>query len=87
MDHDLVTICRQFIRYQHCPAYMFGHRVNIVYHFIPVQPDVTVKIASEHFHCVNCKLMGSINTMQEYTCRSQEGQTNVRFRSPEELRR
>lgn len=58
-------------RYQLFPASMHGHRINIVYYDITVNPDGSrVKIPSGHFHCVNCKLMGTTNTMKEYDCSS-----------------
>lgn len=52
-----------FVRYQLLPAYIHEHRVNVVY------LNAIVKIPSNHFHCINCKLMGGIKTLQEYTCR------------------
>lgn len=56
-------------RYQLLPASMHGHRVNIVYYDIEVNPDGSkVKILSGWYHCVNCKLMGPVNTMEEYDC-------------------
>lgn len=58
-----------WVRYQLLPASMHGHRVNIVYYDIEVNPDGSrVKYASGHFHCVNCKLMGTENTMRTYAC-------------------
>lgn len=55
--------------YQRLPASMHGHRVNIVYNDIEINPDGSeVKFPSGHFHCVDCKLMGTENTMKEYSC-------------------
>lgn len=57
-----------FVRYQLLPAHIAGHRCNVVYAEVYVQPTLTIKIPSAHFHCINCKLMGTINTLREYRC-------------------
>ena len=57
-----------FVRYQLLPASICGHRVNVVYAEVSVQPTMKIKIPSGHFHCIQCKLMGSIETMRQYTC-------------------
>lgn len=57
------------VRYQLLPASMHGHHVDIVYYDIEVNPDGSrVKYPSGNFHCVDCKLMGTVNTMKEYNC-------------------
>jgi len=73
-----------WVRYQLLPAYMHGHRVNIVYYDIEVNPDGSrVKYPSEFYHCIHCGLMGSEETMQNYTCYyevedAEEKETGVR---------
>lgn len=57
-----------FVRYQLLPADICGHRVNVVYADVRVQPTLTIKIPSSHFHCIRCKIMGTIETMRQYTC-------------------
>ena len=57
-----------FIRYQFLPANICGHRVNVVYADVRVQPTLTIKIPSSHFHCIRCKIMGTIETMRQYNC-------------------
>lgn len=58
-----------WVRYQLLPASVHGHHVDIVYYDIEVNPDGSrVKYPSGHFHCVDCKLMGTVNTMKEYNC-------------------
>lgn len=55
--------------YFKCPAPMSGHRVNLVHHFIEVNPDEPpMEIWGGLFHCVHCKLMGTEETMEEYDC-------------------
>lgn len=59
--------------YFKCPALMSGHRVNLTYYFIEVNPDEPpMKIWSGDFHCIHCKLMGTETTMEEYSCGSFE---------------
>lgn len=57
-------------RYQLFPASLHGHRVNPVSHFIVVnyaEPDL--EVWSGNFHCIDCKLMGTQNTMKGYSCK------------------
>lgn len=54
--------------YQLLPADIYSHRVNVVYLNIRVNNYSELKIPSEYFHCVRCKLMGTVKTLQEYTC-------------------
>lgn len=58
-----------FVRYQLLPADIAGHRVNVVYAEVYVQPTLTIKIPSAHFHCIRCKIMGTITTLRSYSCR------------------
>jgi len=72
LDYDF-TICNAdgngTTWYFKCPVPMHGHHVNIVYYDIGVNPDGSrVKFPSGFYHCVNCKLMGTLNSMQEYRC-------------------
>jgi hypothetical protein len=61
-----------WVRYQLLPASMSGHRVNLVYHSIEVNPDEPpMEIWEDFFHCIHCKLMGTKTTMQEYSCDSE----------------
>lgn len=61
-------------RYQLLPASMHGHRVNFVYHYIPVNVNedrtdyIYAKIWEGGFHCVDCKLGGNAKTMEAYNC-------------------
>lgn len=63
-----------WVRYQLLPASMHGHRVDIVYYdiIVNIKEDrtdyVTVKIPSETFHCIYCKLMGNQYTFERYSC-------------------
>lgn len=57
-----------FVWYQMLPASIFSHRVNVVYLNIRVNEYSELKIPSEYFHCVRCKIMGTVKTLQEYTC-------------------
>lgn len=58
-----------FCRYDLLPISMHGHRVDIVYYDIEVNPDGSrVKYPSGIFHCIDCKLMGTVKTMKEYIC-------------------
>lgn len=68
----LLTMSAQnggWVRYQILPAPMHGHRIDIVYYDIEVNPDGSrVKYPSGLYYCVDCKLMGSVSTMKEYVC-------------------
>jgi len=57
-----------FVWYQLLPASLYSHRVNVVYLHIRVNEEDKITIPSEHFHCVRCKIMGTVKTLQEYTC-------------------
>jgi len=58
-----------FVRYQVLPAYIHGHRVNLVHYDIKVNPDGSrVKYWSGLFHCIHCKIMGSRQTLKDYSC-------------------
>lgn len=61
-----------FVWYQNYPALMgLRHHVNGVNYFIHVNPDEPpLKVPSEFFHCVDCKLMGTRKTFKEYKCMS-----------------
>lgn len=65
----LHTMSLESTRYQLYPAEMDGHHVNSVDHDIEVNPDGSrVKVFSGFYHCVDCKLMGSTTTMENYRC-------------------
>jgi hypothetical protein len=68
----LYTICAEnggWVRYQTLPACMGqGHRVNFSYNHVRINEQTTLKIWQGMFYCVNCKLMGTVNTMREYHC-------------------
>lgn len=68
----LYTICAEnggWVRYQSLPACMGqGHRVNFVHSQVRINERTTIKIWQGMFYCVQCKLMGTMNTMREYTC-------------------
>jgi hypothetical protein len=65
----LLTMTKNWVRYQLLPASMHGHRVNVVDHFIHVNEDEPpLSIWSGQFNCIRCKLMGSEETMREYKC-------------------
>lgn len=74
-DHPYITTMGlnedriPFVRYQILPAEICGHRVNVVYAEVRVQPTLIVKVPSGHFHCIRCKLMGNIETLRSYNCR------------------
>lgn len=53
-----------FVRYQSLPAHMHSHRVTLVQY-----KSGHVEYWSGRFHCVDCGLMGTTNTMKVYTCR------------------
>lgn len=58
-----------FVRYQDFPAQMGRHHVTGIDYFVYVNPaEPALKIPSELFHCVDCKLMGSIQTFRGYRC-------------------
>lgn len=51
------------------PRPLAGHCVDVVRYDIEVNPDGSrVKIPSNFYHCVKCKLMGTETTMREYRC-------------------
>ncbi len=65
----LLTMGKDWVRYQLLPASMHGHRVKLVDHYVYVNPEEEpLKIWSGNFHCIHCKLMGTENTMKTYTC-------------------
>lgn len=58
------------VRYQILPCYLHGHRVNLVSHHINVNPnEKPLEIDSGDFHCINCGLLGSEETLKRYNCR------------------
>lgn len=64
MNYDMLTVSAQnggWMRYENFPVYRSGHRVNPVYRN-------GIKVITGFWHCIHCKLMGSENTMKEYTC-------------------
>jgi hypothetical protein len=65
----LLTMGKDWCRYQLLPASMHGHRVNLVNHYEWVNPkEPPLELWSGFFHCVDCKLMGSTTTMENYRC-------------------
>lgn len=71
-----------WVRYQTLPASMHGHHVNIDYYDIVVNwHDMSrVKYPSGFYHCVDCKLMGTTNTMKEYSCLPPKASLLIHYR-------
>ena len=73
-DAPYITIMGQnedkvpFVQYLLLPASIAGHRVNVVYAEVRVRPTLKIKIPSGHFHCIRCKIMGSMETLRSYNC-------------------
>lgn len=77
----MVTITKDWVRYQILPASLHGHSVNPVYQDIEVNADGSrVKIPTEFFHCIHCKLMGTIDTLREYSCAQVPNTSLIQYR-------
>lgn len=65
----LLTMGKDFCRYQLLPVSISDHRVHLVYYYIQVNIEhPKTKLRSNYLHCVRCKLMGTYDTMYEYNC-------------------
>ena len=58
-----------WVWYQTLPACMHGHRVDVVYHYARIAVDTEVKLWSGNFHCLDCGIMGSTETLKSYICK------------------